>query len=130
MASPLLDELDATPEAVKRAQWEAFEFTLTREGVRVRNCSHDDPGAHEYQVRVGNDGIPTECDCPAFEYQDGACKHMIAVAIRVPVLMAASGDRVRPDGGLPEGSESPGPRSECWCADSDLPCFAHFAGEE
>jgi uncharacterized Zn finger protein len=35
-------------------------------------------------------GVPTSCTCPADEHFDGACKHRVAVAIRTPVLVAAT----------------------------------------
>lgn len=62
--------------------------------MQVRNESHADPAAHEYQVTV-TDGVPTACTCPADEHGDGACKHRIAVAIRRPVLDVATNPTAR-----------------------------------
>jgi hypothetical protein len=28
------------------------------------------------------------------------------------------------------GSDTVGPREECWCADEDMPCFDHYGGED
>lgn len=82
-----LAALEVTSRILKRAQYEAFSFTLTAEGVRVRNNSHADPSEHEYLVTVA-DGVPTSCTCPADAYSEGACKHRAAVAIRAPVTDA------------------------------------------
>ena len=80
-----LEQLEFPPRVAKRAQYEAFEFSVHSPGVQVRNCSHADPSAHEYLVTV-RAGVPTECTCPADETFEGACKHRVAVAIRSPVL--------------------------------------------
>jgi len=93
-----LNQLVYTDRVAKRAQYEAYEFELVSEGVRVRNCSHADPAAHEYVVTVEN-GVPTSCDCPADEHYEGACKHRVAVAIRRPIVDAAAERQVRADGG-------------------------------
>jgi len=82
----------------KRAQYEAFEFTIVPEGVRVRNGSHANPEEHEYLVTVSQD-IPQTCTCPANARFDGACKHRVGVAIRKPILDAAN-RQVAADGGV------------------------------
>ena len=88
--SDVVEVLSPDEKTVKRAQWEAFEFTLLEDGdVEVVNTSHDNPEEHTYTVHLEGD-IPADCTCPAFEYHDGACKHMLAVAIREPVLRAAT----------------------------------------
>ena len=121
-------ETDATTE--KRAQYEAFQFALENTGsVRVRNESHADPSDHEYSVDVRADGTPTACTCPAYEHYDGACKHMVAVAIREPVHDAAAvsddeADDTTEDGDgdnpcVADCERCPGPNS----ADDRLPCF-------
>ncbi|WP_232833779.1 SWIM zinc finger family protein [Saliphagus sp. LR7] len=62
----------------------------------------DEKRDHTYRVNIEN-GVPVACECPSDTYQDGACKHRVAVAIREPVLEAAtaddSQDRVATDGG-------------------------------
>jgi len=100
MSKSALEVLESDEQVEKRAQWEAFEFTVLGGGdVEVVNASHDDKGEHTYIVHVEG-GIPSDCTCPADTYQEGACKHRVAVAIREPVLDAASGDQpVRADGG-------------------------------
>lgn len=86
--SEVLDILDVDATVEKRASWEAFEFTLLEDNkVEVVNDSHDEPKEHTYTVHVES-GILSDCTCPAFEYQDGACKHMMAIAIREPLLEA------------------------------------------
>ena len=90
MTTNWLDDLQVSPEVAKRAQYEGFEFEIDAPGlVLVRNASWENPDDHEYLVNVVN-GVPVVCECPADRYHDGACKHRVAVAIRLPVLTAAS----------------------------------------
>lgn len=106
----LVEEADS--KVIKRAEWEALEFEMEAPGiVRVINGSHETLEDHSYLVNVEND-IPVACECPAFEYSDGPCKHMVAVAIRRPVMEAANRP-VRADGGTispsgPRGSDPGG----------------------
>jgi hypothetical protein len=99
--SEVVELLDADVAVEKRAQWGGFEFTLLGDGdVEVVNTSHEEPSEHSYTVHVES-GIPSDCTCPAFEYQDGACKHMAAVAIRESLLEAVSAEpTLKPDGGV------------------------------
>ena len=127
--SEVLDLLDADATIEKRASWEAFEFTLLGDGdVEVVNSSHDEPDEHTYTVHVEG-GIPSDCTCPAFEYQDGSCKHMVAVAIREPVLEAASAEpTLTADGGIvvktEESDHSDERPDDCDCIEiADLPCW-------
>jgi hypothetical protein len=128
--SEVVELLDADSKSVKRASWEAFEFTLLGAGdVEVVNTSHENPEEHTYTVHVEG-GIPADCTCPAFEYQDGPCKHMVAVAIREPVLEAVTaGPAARADGGLTVEEETTAESTErpddCDCAPTfeDLPCW-------
>ena len=101
MSKSALEVLESDEQVEKRAQWEAFEFTVLGDGdVEVVNASHETPDGHTYTVHVEG-GIPSDCTCPADTYQEGACKHRVAVAIRESVLEAASTDQpVRADGGV------------------------------
>ena len=123
-----LQELEFSSRVAKRAQYEAFEFTLTNRGVMVRNGSHANPSEHEYVVRVV-DGVPTDCECPANHSYEGACKHRVAVAIRTPVLNAARehGERALADGGVVgAGGSGQGEEevdSECEDCIGDFPCW-------
>jgi hypothetical protein len=125
----VLDVLDADVTIQKRAQWEGFEFTLLGDGdVEVVNASYDEPEDHTYTAHVEG-GIPSDCTCPAFEYQEGACEHMVAVVIREPVLEAATADpAMRADGGVavePEESDYSDKRpDDCDCSPlfEELPC--------
>lgn len=92
----VLDRLDVSIRALKRAQYEAFDFRLTDGGVTVRNGSHANPDDHVYDVTV-RDGVPVACTCPADEHQETTCKHRLAVAIRKPVLDAATIHTARED---------------------------------
>jgi hypothetical protein len=126
-----LETLSFTDRVAKRAQYEAFEFSIVPEGVRVRNCSHEQPSEHEYIVTI-QVGQPVSCECPADDRFDGACKHRVAVAIRKPVIKAAATKDVVADGGtlqsdpsenlVPEEQED---SEECDCATlpDDFPCW-------
>ena len=129
MSKSPLELLEYDEQIAKRASWEAFEFTILGEGdVEVVNGSYDDPAEHTYTVHVEGD-VPSDCTCPAWEYQEGACKHMVAVAIREPVLTAVSGGRsVRADGGMVEADGETNERpADCDCEpfmrDHALPCW-------
>jgi hypothetical protein len=128
--SEVLELLDADSESVKRASWEAFEFTLLGDGdIEVVNISHENPDDHTYTVHVES-GIPSDCTCPAFEYREGSCKHQVAVAIREPVLEAATVEpKMKADGGLTveteESDHSDERPDDCDCAPTfeELPCW-------
>ncbi|WP_226007455.1 SWIM zinc finger family protein [Natrinema salinisoli] len=98
MSTNPLSKLEFTRRTAKRAQYEAFEYTLTSTGVLVKNGSHAKPDEHEYVVTVTN-GIPTACECPADEHYEGACKHRVAVAIRRPIVQAVTHQQLATDGG-------------------------------
>ncbi|WP_336000165.1 SWIM zinc finger family protein [Halorientalis halophila] len=100
-----LARLQFTNRVRKRAQYEAFEYTLTPGGVQVRNGSYANPEDHEYLITI-RDGLPTHCTCPADARFEGACKHRVAVAIRKPILDAAT-TRVAADGGTTRTDERP-----------------------
>ncbi|WP_245998531.1 SWIM zinc finger family protein [Halalkalicoccus subterraneus] len=111
----------ATEKTVKRAQWESFSFELEAPGlVLVTNDSHDEDG-HSYLVNVETD-VPVACECKAFEYGNGPCKHMVAVAIREPVLKAAQVVPI-PDGGQTDNTCKNGQTGCCGPDGDDLPCF-------
>lgn len=126
-----LETLEFSSRVAKRAQYEAFEFTITPAGVCVRNCSHANPEDHEYVVTI-EDGLPSHCTCPADREYDGACKHRVGVAIRRPVLDAAilQPDSVACDGGgklieepdSPDKDEEPA-ESDCDECIGEFPCW-------
>ncbi|WP_076431431.1 SWIM zinc finger family protein [Haladaptatus litoreus] len=95
----VLSHLTFTSRVAKRAQYEALEFSLITRGVRVRNTSHANPADHEYLVTI-RDGIPIACECPADDRYEGACKHRVGVAIRTPLLQAATDYSLVADGGV------------------------------
>jgi hypothetical protein len=92
-----LAQLSFSSRVRKRAQYEAYEFALVSDGIRVRNASYADPENHEYTVTV-RDGIPVGCSCPADARFEGACKHRVAVAIRRPLLNALNARSITDDG--------------------------------
>lgn len=78
--------------AAKRAQWEAFEFRVPCEGVaRVENVSYGAESDEHVSVVNVEDFAATGCSCKGYEFNEGACKHMLAVEDALPVLLAASG---------------------------------------
>lgn len=86
------EEKTEESKAAKRARWEGFEIRVPCEGtVRVENVSYDDSAEHIHVANV-TDGCVTGCTCESYQYQDGACKHMLAVEDRPAVLLAASED--------------------------------------
>jgi hypothetical protein len=100
---------DEPTKSERRAQWEGFEFRVPAPGsVRVENVSYGEKSdEHVYVVSVEG-GIPFDCSCPAWEYDnpEGGCKHMIAVGNQPAVTHAASittntnnGQQVATDGG-------------------------------
>jgi len=126
-----LEQLEFTTRVAKRAQYEAFEFSLCPDGVHVRNCSHDNPAEHEYVVTI-EDCLPTACDCPADDRFDGACKHRVAVAIREPIMEAVTDTQVAADGGStistdedPEADDQTMDDDACDCVElpGDFPCW-------
>ncbi len=66
-----LNQLDFASRIAKRAQYEAFEFTLIAEGAQVRIGSHEHPSDHEYLVRI-DDGAPVDYPCAHDEHDEGA----------------------------------------------------------
>lgn len=120
---------DANELVIKRAQFEAFEFELETPGLlTVINGSHENPDDHRYRVNV-EDGVPCACECPAFEYGDGPCKHMISIVIREPVLQAAQWEQeasqspTMADGGQDVDICPNGQEGCCGPTGDDLPCF-------
>ena len=126
-----LERLDPTNRVLKRAQYEAFEFSLLDGDVRVRNESHLDPANHEYRVTIDDD-TPTICECPADAASDRPCKHRVAVAIRPRILVIATKMQAVTDGGVDTTGESGGDHSgdvtpaQCDCDElpDDFPCWA------
>jgi hypothetical protein len=62
-----LNKLEFTSRVAKRAQYEAFEFTLSHGAVQVRNGSHEHPSKHEYLIRTDN-GVAVSSFWLADEY--------------------------------------------------------------
>ncbi|WP_232703545.1 SWIM zinc finger family protein [Halobacterium wangiae] len=133
-------QLNFSTRVIKRAQYEALEFSIHPEarGVLVRNESHADPENHEYHVTVLN-GVPSNCECPANAKYSGACKHRVGVAIQPMILEVLARCKPDPlgliaDGGTPQPeSTDPSPEvttgeaceDECACADlpGEFPCW-------
>ena len=90
--------LEPTNRVLKRAQYEALEFSLLDGDVLVRNESHRAPAAHTYRVTVV-DGVPIACECPAAAGSEGPCKHRVAVATRPRILDVATRMQAAADSG-------------------------------
>jgi hypothetical protein len=119
-----LSQLTFSSRVGKRAQYEAFEFTVQPDGVRVRNGSHANREAHNYLVTASG-GIPAYCTSPADTHSDDACKHRVAVAIREPIMAAAT-RQVAADGGTvveEAGSAEDVDVEECEYCIGDFPCW-------
>ncbi|REA00518.1 hypothetical protein DEQ92_19810 [Haloferax sp. Atlit-6N] len=130
MSESLLARLSPTKRVLKRAQYEAFEFSLLDGDVLVHNASHADPENHEYNVRIVN-GVPDACECPADEKYTGPCKHRVAVAIRRPILDAVEQMQIVADGGVVSNEQSKAEVDDdatpddcdCELLDNDFPCW-------
>jgi hypothetical protein len=129
-----LEELDPSNRILKRAQYEAFAFSLLDGDVQVRNESHADPSEHEYRVTIV-DGMPTHCDCPADETYEGPCKHRVAIAIRPRILDVAMQIQLVTDGGIAttrnragadRTDETEADPCDCENVDNDFPCWECF----
>ncbi|MFC7070515.1 SWIM zinc finger family protein [Halobaculum lipolyticum] len=133
----VLTKLEVSPGPRRRAQIEPFTFSLVAEGVRVTNHRYEEPSNHSYVVTV-TDGVPVTCECPADAHFNVTCKHRLAVAIRTPVLQAAT-KKALADGGTQPANpgeedhnrgehldEASGERPE-WCEcdglEDGFPCF-------
>ena len=75
----------ADEKTLKRARWEHLRLAACSGArhVNVTNYFYGveavQGGEHTYTVTVER-GQPTDCTCPAAEYQSGPCKHAVAVA--------------------------------------------------
>lgn len=150
-----------TEKTLKRARWEHLRLAACpgARRVNVANYSYGvaavRTGEHTYTVTLAPDGQPTDCTCPAAEYQPGPCKHAVAVADAPDVIAdAMHGDsdpepssgadaaRVAADGGQPATEdyvdlgalyERTGERpDDCRCADQlsdDVVCTRCSARE-
>lgn len=110
----------------RRAKWESFAAKVPEIGtVTVRNHSHDDPAAHEYDVSVARSGETTKCSCPSDEHQSGPCKHRRWVEHHAPdaVVIAAAG--VQTDGGVIDAGDEGKiiDEEDCWCDGQPMPCW-------
>lgn len=127
MSTNAIERLDVDARVRKRAEWEAFDFTILEDGsVEVRNESYPDEevAEHTYTVEL-EDGEPVACDCPYAEHHDGDCKHAAAVGLRRRLIGAVHFEEERSDApaedGCPHGEpHCDGPESE------GLPCYRCF----
>lgn len=134
MAKHPLDVLQPLARVLRRAQTEPLSFALFQGTILVRNERYVNPTEHEYCVRI-RDGIPISCTCPADAHYETACKHRVAVAIRRPLIDAATmmQHRLVADGGGPtakpsqDDSEEASP-ADCDCSElrDDFPCWECF----
>ena len=130
MPQSLLEKLDPPNRILKRAQYEALEFSLLGGDVLVRNESYLDPADHEYLVTVIN-GVPIACECPADATYDEPCKHRVAVAIRPRILEIATRAELLADGGpivtekgqTDSGGESETEQCDCEKLREGFPCW-------
>lgn len=125
-----LTELGPANRVLKRAQYEAFAFSLVARGIRVRNESHRDPADHEYHVTV-SEGVPTRCECPADTIHDTPCKHRVALAVRprllelVAAVQTVADATERPAPAHPARGHNNANARACDCAalPDDFPCW-------
>ena len=110
---------ESVSRRAKRAQWEAFEFSVCDNGiVNVCNNSHGaDATGHTYSVDVIGDRVDNICSCPSAKYQEGRCKHEIAVRGNDVVMTALTAS----DGG--QEACANGQVGCCGPEGDDLECF-------
>ncbi|WP_159901912.1 hypothetical protein [Salinirussus salinus] len=133
-----VEYLSFDKKTAKRAEWEAFEFTIVGPHlVEVANASYGfEKADHTYTVGVAvRDGVafPAECECPADIHREQDCKHKVALAlIGNPVVLDAARTCSRPvksgeavsEGSCPNGdSDCDGPGS------GDLPCWPCYRAD-
>lgn len=106
----------ADEKTLKRARWEHLRLAAVPGARRVNVCNVSygvqEKAEHTYTVTIGPDGLPTDCGCPAAEYQSGPCKHAVAVAGDREVLDAAmhGGSEPSTDAGADEQVATDGGR--------------------
>ncbi|ELZ28970.1 zinc finger SWIM domain protein [Halogeometricum pallidum JCM 14848] len=121
----LPEEFEPTSRVLRRAQYEAFAFSVLDGDIRVRNESHENPANHEYLVTVV-DGIPATCECPADAAYEGPCKHRVAIAIRPRILDLVARVQVIADGGTTANDRyEPAESDQCDCEELNegFPCW-------
>jgi hypothetical protein len=94
-----LAEYAISPKTVKRAQWENLQVAACQ-GTNHRNvCNYSHGGEekadHTHTVTIEN-GMPVECTCGAFTYNNGLCKHCLACANAPAAIETAESTPNRP----------------------------------
>lgn len=124
--------LDHSNRILKRAQYEALEFSLYNGDVLVRNESYADPENHEYHVTI-HDEMPTAFECPADNTYADPCIHRVAVGIRPRLIDIAARVQLVADGGTIENgrqteTHDTSATEECECdqLSDDLPCWTYY----
>jgi hypothetical protein len=78
-----LAEYAISAKTIKRARWENLQVAACQgtNHLNVCNYSHgvEEKADHTHTVTIEN-GMPVECTCAAFTYNQGLCKHCLAVA--------------------------------------------------
>lgn len=110
------EELTAEERIERRAKWEAFEYRVCDNGiVNVNNTSYGETG-HVYSVDVIGDRVDNTCSCKSAKYQDGRCKHEIAVRGNDVVMTALTAS----DGGQEACANG---QVGCNGDEDELPCW-------
>jgi hypothetical protein len=85
---------------VKRARWENLQIAPCPGANRLNVCNYSHGVAakadHTHTVTTEN-GMPVECTCAAFTYNDGLCKHCLAVADDPEAMKKAEADTEQTD---------------------------------
>lgn len=108
-------------------------MTVLPEGGDCYTVVGENGGTYGVDARDGR------CTCPDYQHRDAHCKHLRRVAFATGSAPVPAGIDADPHLGAhvegepvraaTDGGEDETPRSECWCADTDLPCFEHFIAE-
>jgi hypothetical protein len=88
-----LAEYAISPTTVKRARWENLQVAACQNTNHCNVCNYSHPIAekadHTHTVTLDH-GMPIACTCKAFEYNEGLCKHCLAVAADADAIDTAT----------------------------------------
>jgi hypothetical protein len=91
-----LSDYAISAKTVKRARWENLQVAACEGTNHCNVCNYSHPiaekAAHTHTVTIEN-GMPVECACAAFTYNDGLCKHCLAVAADPEAMKKAEAEQ-------------------------------------
>jgi hypothetical protein len=121
-----LAEYAISETTVKRARWENLQVAPCENTNHCNVCNYSHPIAekadHTHTVTLDH-GMPIACTCKAFQYNEGLCKHCLAVAADADAIDTATPEqsndtdttetRAVTDGGTPTESHESEHTDDC-----------------